>query len=216
MLYTISIPKDTYRELNKNSRINPFFGKQYVGECVKLISDYYQTTTLPTQDGWEKYYAEVQGWDALRLVYAELKKRLPELDDVIIKKYIWHRVIGQTWNGFAKELMTIEELNYAFPDAHFKRTSFEIDHDYCIDAEMYFNETLMLGLQIKPESYKAMSSVYQLRAKEAHRVKNERYKEQFAPYVYVYYDDKGIKDREQLYNQINTILHYANPQADKW
>lgn len=213
MLYETNIPNDTYRELNKNAKINPFFSKQYVGECVRLISDYYETTSLPTQGGWEEYYKNVQGIDGLRNVYAELKKRLPNLDEATIKHYIYFRVIGQTWNGFAKELMTIEELNYAYPDAHFKKTSFDIDHDYCIDAEMFYEKTLILGIQIKPLSYKAMSSAYQLRAKEQHRQKNELYKQRFAPYVYVYYGKDGIDDSEQLFNQINTFLHYANSKT---
>jgi len=68
----------------------------------------------------------------------------------------------------------------------------------------------MLGLQIKPESYKAMGSPYQLRAKEAHRAKNEQYKQEYAPYVYVYYGKEGIVDKEQLYNQIDLFLHYTN------
>lgn len=213
MIYTIDIPNDTFKALNKNAKINPFFYKTYVGECVRLVSDYYQTTTNPTPEGWEQYYQEVQGWDGLKVVYQELKKRLPELEDLTIKKYIFHRVIGQTWNGFAKELMTIEELNYAFPDAHFARTTFEVDHNYCIDAEMFFNKTLLLGLQIKPESYRIMSTPYQQRAKEQHRIKNEQYKEKYAPYVYVYYDKNGIVDREQLFNQINLYLHYANSKT---
>jgi hypothetical protein len=41
MLYAIDIPKDVYRSLNKNAKINPFFSKDIVGECVRLISDYY-------------------------------------------------------------------------------------------------------------------------------------------------------------------------------
>ncbi len=53
-----------------------------------------------------------------------------------------------------KELLVIDDLNLAFPEATFKRTSFGIDHDYCIDAEMYFGDTLILGVQIKPESTK--------------------------------------------------------------
>jgi hypothetical protein len=100
-----------------------------------------------------------------------LTERLPDLDEMTIKRYIYHRVLGQTWNGFAKELMVIHDLNLAFPEATFKRTSFTIDHDYCIDAEMYFGETLILGVQIKPESYLMMNTPYQMKAKEGHRAK---------------------------------------------
>ena len=213
MLYTIDIPKDVYRSLNKNAKINPFFSKYIVGECVRLISDYYETTSEPTDKGWEQYYKDVQGWDGLYVAYDALTERLPDLDEMTIKRYIYHRVLGQTWNGFKKELMVIDDLNLAFPEATFKRTSFAIDHDYCIDAEMYFGDTLILGVQIKPESYQMMSTPYQMKAKEGHRAKNERYKEQFATYLYVYYNEDGIKDKPQLMNQINLYLHYANSQA---
>ena len=210
MFYNIDIPASLFGELNKNSQINQFFNKVYVGECMRLISDYYESNTLNTQEGWQEYYKEVQGFEGLTIVYEELKSRLPNVEEQQIKKYIWHRVIGQTWNGYQKELIVVKELNAAFPDAHFKKTTFIIDHDYCIDAEMFYNKTLMLGLQIKPESYKAMGSPYQLRAKEAHRAKNERYKQEFAPYVYVYYGKEGIVDKEQLYNHIDLFLHYTN------
>jgi hypothetical protein len=105
MLYTIDIPKDVYRSLNKNAKINPFFGKDIVGECVRLISDYYETTSEPTDKGWEQYYKDVQGWDGLYVAYDALTERLPDLDEMTIKRYIYHRVLGQTWNGFKKELM---------------------------------------------------------------------------------------------------------------
>lgn len=213
MIYTIDIPKEVFRALNKNAKINPFFSKDVVGECVRLVSDYYETTDNPNQKGWEQYYKDVQGWDGLYIAYYALEERLPDLDEATIKRYIYHRVLGQTWNGFAKELMVIHELNVAFPEATFKRTSFQVDHDYCIDAEMYYEETLILGLQIKPESYRLMNTPYQMKAKEGHRAKNERYKEEFAPYIYVYYNENGIAERPQLINQINLYLHYANTQS---
>jgi hypothetical protein len=120
MIYTIEIPKDVFRALNKNAKINPFFSKDIVGECVRLVSDYYETTDNPNQKGWEQYYKDVQGWDGLYIAFDALTERLPDLDEMTIKRYIYHRVLGQTWNGFAKELMVIHDLNLAFPEAQFQ------------------------------------------------------------------------------------------------
>ncbi len=92
MFYTIDIPAPLFGELNKNSQINQFFGKVYVGECMRLISDYYEIGTTHTQEGWQEYYKEVQGFEGLTVVFEELKSRLPNIEEQQIKKYIWHRV----------------------------------------------------------------------------------------------------------------------------
>ncbi len=58
-----------------------------------------------------------------------------------------------------------------------------------------------------------MSTPYQMKAKDGHRAKTNATKNSFAPYLYVYYNEDGIKDKPQLMNQINLYLHYANSQA---
>jgi hypothetical protein len=72
---------------------------------------------------------------------------------------------------------------------------------------MFYKGSLLLGIQVKPISYKYMSTPYQLRAKENHEIKNKSYSQQYAPYVYAYYKDGEIKEKEELINKINTILY---------
>jgi len=206
--YEISLSNSLFGELNKNRSINKFFGIRYVGECVRLISEYHETTKNPTQKGWEEFYSVIQGFEGLTYVTKELCALLPDLEVKSIKKYIFHRVIGQTWNGYANEMLIIKELNAEFPSCEILKTSFEVDHEYCIDAEMFHNTDLLLGIQIKPISYRKMNTEYQRQAKENHRQKNIQYQNLYAPYVYVYYDNHKIVDKKELLNQISTIIYF--------
>jgi len=204
--YTLSIPTAVYRKLNKKQSINKYFKTEYVGNCMELITDFYKTTSDYTHKAWEDYYKEIVGFTQLELVYEKIKE-LSEQKDIYLKRYVWHRVIGQTWNGFRNEIGIIEELQAEFKNVKIYKTSFEKDHEYCIDAEMYSNNTLLLGIQIKPISYKLMNSPYQLKAKENHKAKNEKYKSKYAPYIYVYHKNHKIYKKSDIVNQINTIFH---------
>ena len=86
------------------------------------------------------------------------------MSDEDVKWYIFYRSIGQTWNGLITEQEVIDELMPYFPEYNFRKTSYQIDHTYCIDWEMMSNDKAVLGLQIKPISYKYMNTPYQLKA----------------------------------------------------
>ena len=105
-------------------------------------------------------------------------------------------------------MLIIEQLKQEFPSCDILKSSFEVDHEYCIDAEMFHATDLLLGIQIKPLSYKKMNTAYQLQAKENHRKKNLAYQNLYAPFVYVYYENNKIVDKEELINQISTIIHF--------
>lgn len=202
--YTIDIPKTVYRNLNKSSWVNKHFSVSYVGNCMELMTDFYKHTEIRTHNGWENYYNNIVGFNNLTKIYDILEQRLDTKKEYI-KKYIWHRVIGQTWNGFRNEIAVIDELQLEFPNTQIKKTSFEIDHEYCIDAEMYIGDFLLLGIQIKPVSYMSMNTAYQNRAKENHRKKNQQYKQKYAPYIYVYHKDHKIHRKQYVFDQINVI-----------
>lgn len=208
-IYKVPIDDVKYRKLNKDKSINSYFGVKYVGKCVKIFNDYYLSTVKITKEGWEKYYGDNFGYQKLGYVMGKIQEKCYSygLNDAEIKKYILHRVIGQTWNGMMNEEIVISELNRSFPKCTFNKTTFEIDHEYCIDWEMFYKGSLLLGIQVKPISYKYMSTPYQLRAKENHKIKNKSYSQQYAPYVYAYYKDGEIKEKEELINKINTILY---------
>ena len=112
------------------------------------------------------------------------------------------RVICETWNGvIIRENNTIENLQNLFPDLEFRKVSGEMDHKYAVDFEVYKDNRLSLGLQIKPQSY-TWNAPYIQKAKYANKMKNNEYFKEFNVKVYdVISDSKGnIINKEVLKN----------------
>jgi len=212
MFYVCGIPQKLYRELNQSGKVKKYFDVRYVGKCIDLIEQYYQSTTEPNPKGWETFYAETKGWDGMRHASEEICKLFPDADPQDIKRYVFHRVIGQTWNGLNRELILVETLSFAFPQLNVARASFEIDHEYCIDVEVRKGEQVLLGIQLKPESYQRMSAPSQMQSKQAHYIKNELYAQHYAPYLYVYYNGTNgdLLNMEQVTDHIKSLLSNAN------
>jgi hypothetical protein len=47
MFYLCGIPQKLYRELNQSGKVKRYFDVRYVGKCIDLIEQYYQSTTEP-------------------------------------------------------------------------------------------------------------------------------------------------------------------------
>lgn len=203
--YKLPIQYKHYTLLNKDQFIDSFFGVKDIGYCQKVFSDYAQDNENITKIEWERYYDKKVGFRKLARVFEKIKKRCQSygLLESEIKWYIFYRAIGQTWNGLVTEQEVIDLLRPHFPYHDFKKTTYQIDHDYCIDWEMVIKDKKVLGLQIKPISYLYMNTPYQLLAKENHRALNEKYKEKYCPYVYVYYDKNTIHELEKLIQEIH-------------
>ena len=90
------------------------------------------------------------------------------------------RVICETWNGIIlREINTIKMLNLIYDNKFlFKKTN-EFDMEYAVDYEIYYNNKLLCGIQIKPPSYETSNAEYILRAKKCNKEKNTKYKEKF-------------------------------------
>ena len=204
--YKHGLDEKLFRTLNKDKGINYFFSTKYVGECMKLINEFYFNSNNRTHKGWEDWYKNKIGFDKLLYVAHRCNIKLPNLSYEDLKRYTYFRVIGQTWNGFNRELSIIAELKEYFK-CEIRKTTFEKDHNYCIDAELIDNGKILLGIQIKPLSYQKMNTTYQLKAKENHKKKNDEYAKKYAPYLYVYYENEIIANKQETINKINTILH---------
>lgn len=205
--YKQPLRNELYRKLNKDQSVNHFFQTKYVGQCMAIIADFHQFSDDRTHKGWEYWYRCTVGYKQLSYVTQRINLKHKYLDEDEVKQYVFYRVIGQTWNGYQREQLVMQELQEAFPNTEIIKTDFEKDHNYCIDAEIVKDGYIMLGIQIKPISYKMMSSVYQNKAKANHKERNENYARMYAPYLYVYYDGDDIVDKEETINKINTIMH---------
>lgn len=94
------------------------------------------------------------------------------------------RVICETWNGVVvREVNTIATLKRLLPQADFRKVEGEFDHKYAVDYEVFKNDHLVYGLQIKPESY-TRNAPYINKARFANQQKNQRYRAQFGVPVY--------------------------------
>jgi len=196
-----------YREWNKDRALNSFFSSKRVGKCIKLLDDYYQSVNGDVSPkGWEEYYLSQTNREALMNAANFIKDKY-KIDLQSAAEYVFHRVIGQTWNGMVYELRCIQELQKEFPNIEFKKAPYEIDEQYCTDWEAFSNGKLLFGIQIKPESYQHMKSPYQLKAKENHQKQVEAYKERFGvAHFFIYYSHGKYVHSAIIYNKINTYL----------
>lgn len=209
--YKQPLEDSKFKALNKDRFLDKYFQTSNVGQCQKLFNEYYTTSVKLDRLGWEKYYNDNWGWHRLDALFKEVKDYCSvryNLTEYQCKKWIFHRVIGQTWNGLIKEEELIKIIIRYFPKLNFQKTIFEVDKKYCIDWEVFNNDNLVVGLQIKPISYKVMHSKHQLKVKDFHKRQNEKYRELFAPYYYVYYDKKGIVNLNETINYIKEEIKY--------
>jgi len=206
VIYPRPIDNLLYKEFNKDRRLNTFFQSNKVGKCVKLFDDYYQSVDGDIrQKGWRDYYLNNVDRQAL-LNATDFIIEKYKIPTETAAEYVFHRVVGQTWNGMVYEMRCIDTLKGFFPNLIFKKAPYELDENYCVDWQA-FDKKLLFGIQIKPESYRYMRSPYQMKAKERHQEQIEKYKKEFdVPHFFVYYADGKMIQDQDLFNKINTYL----------
>ena len=195
-----------YKEFNKDRTLNSFFKPERVGKCMQLIDDYYLSVNVAiTQEGWKDYYLSLVNGQNLMEACNFLKEKY-KTDLETATEYVYYRVIGQTWNGMLNEVACINELQNYFTNLEFRKTSFEVDQEYCTDWEAFANDKLLFGIQIKPSSYKYMSSPYQLQAKKYHLEQVEQYKERYGVGHFFVYHSNDQMEADGIIGRINTYL----------
>lgn len=204
-LYQKPIDSLLYKEFNRDRRLNSYFQSTKVGKCVKLFDDYYQSTDEITKKGWEEYYlSKVQRQALLNATDFIIEKY--NIDTETAAEYVFHRVVGQTWNGMVYEMRCIDGLKKHFPNIDFRKAPYDLDENYCVDWQA-FTDKLLFGIQIKPESYRYMNTPYQNKAKERHQEQIEKYKKEFkVPHFFVFYADGKMIQDQDLFNKIDTYL----------
>lgn len=87
------------------------------------------------------------------------------------------RTICQTWNGIVvAEGKCVQMLQKKFPDFEFRKVEGDVDYDYEIDYEVFRDNALVLGIQIKPYTYLGKSN-YLYSARQINARKFRSYKE---------------------------------------
>jgi len=204
--FELSLNKNEFSKLNKDKKISYLFRSSNVGKCAKIFDDYYKSTIELKPAEWYRFYESVMGITILKEVTNKLIE-LTNLSEDVCYDYTKFRVLGQTWNGMLNEINLIEELKQEFPNIDFKKADYDLDENYFTDWEAYSNDTLFLGLQIKPITYKYMNTPYQNKAKLNHERQRTNYKEKFkVPHFLIYYENGKLYEKQKVLNQINILL----------
>lgn len=207
-MYSNPVNIKLYSKWNKIKEVNKYFRSSSVGKCMKLIDDYYHSTNLFTASGWENYYLTPQRENRLGEII-ERVTAIVKASEEDVYDYVFFRVLGQTYNGFVTELNVMQEVQLEFPNLDMLKSTYDLDENYFTDFECYDKDTLVFGSQVKPISYKFMSSPYQIKAKENHEVQRKSYISKYkVPHVMIYYDNGVIVDKQKLLEKINIILHF--------
>ena len=199
--------KSLYSKLKKDRKLSRMFWSSNVGKCSEIFDNFFRDEIYDfNKNEWVRYYFNVVSKDILNSISDYIVDSYScELIDA--KQYVFHRVLGQTWNGMVNEMNVIKEIYSDFPNVKFVKTKHEIDENYFTDWEAYSDNKLLFGIQIKPISYKKMSGPFQLKSKEHHNKQRDLYKREFnVPHIIIYYENNTLYDRDYVLNQINTIL----------
>lgn len=207
-IYPNNIPIDIYRKLNKDSIINYGFRSDNVGKCMDLLSDFISTGQELTKTNWENYYFSKQSKEPLIQLSHTISRR-QGIPLNLSKRYVFYRVIGQTWNGTMSEKMVIMELGENLPHIEFRKTDFVKDEKLFTDWEGYDKESggLLFGIQVKPTTYYTMESDHQNESHHNHNVQRNEYKRIYGvPHYMVYYDNGRIYNRDSVIETIKFEL----------
>lgn len=141
------------------------------------------------------------------VLYAAVRNNGHELTLEECKECVRFRVICETWNGIIlRENNTIRVLMAQFPMLSFEKTSGEIDHTYAVDFEVFRSDTLICGIQIKPQSY-TWNAPYIVKARTANKAKNAAYtKLKGVPVFDIISKTNGEIQSDQVLEKIKVLI----------
>lgn len=138
----------------------------------------------------------IGSWLYDELVRKENPYRITKQDCFI---HVFIRVIDESFIGMRRENMVYDHLVKKIPSFDIRRTSFVLDKDYGVDAEVYDGEKLVCGIQIKSEAYRRDMGRTLRPIKELDLTKNLAYSDRYGvPVLYVYEWKDIIFDDELL------------------
>lgn len=143
-----------------------------------------------------------------QILYKNMKASGKNISREECTECVRFRTICETWNGVViRERNTIKTLEGKFKNVNFKKTEGEKDHKYAVDYEIYANEQLVCGIQIKPISYRhrRLKIPYLKRAHSANVRKHRAYEQDYGnKAIYVYSRSTGaIANQKEVFPVIS-------------
>lgn len=119
---------------------------------------------------------------------------------------VMFRTIGETWNGIIqRELNTIKVLEETINNKALivKKVNGDFDATYAVDFELYINNHLLCGIQVKPPSYLTGTTQELQDIKVINEEKNKLYAEKYKSKVhYIYSKINGTIDNVAVIDEI--------------
>lgn len=118
--------------------------------------------------------------------------------------FVYIRVIDETWIGYDRELKAFQDIERYLSKNYnsiysIKNVDYYTDVHYAIDFEIYKDNKLIVGIQLKSVYYKKDSSSILAETKSFNNIKNEKYYKLFkVPVMYLYTKDGNIVNLEEL------------------
>lgn len=148
-----------------------------------------------------------------RLLYESMVQKDPTITLELCQSAVHYRVIGETWNGvMVREQRTISNLmkqvrEWGVDHGEWRKTPGDFDYQYEVDYELFLNQQRVVGLQIKPDSYRGFTP-YLEQAKRINLYKNEQYYAAFqTPVLYVYANSKGqITNNSEVQSVLKRLI----------
>ena len=192
--FKLNLEKSIYQNLNRDKDLNKLFRPDKIGKCSMLFDKFKKTAEIQNKDSWKVFYLKQSNVMALKNIvdYIQHKHHLNFND---ASDYMIYRIIGQTWNGMVNEHRIIDRLKEKHPFFIFKKSDYETDKNYFTDIEVFLGQKLILGIQIKPISYKNMNTDYQIQAKKNHQEQAENYKlKNKCDHLILYYNENTLQN----------------------
>ena len=106
--------------------------------------------------------------------------------------YVWIRLFYETHLGMQRETKALQNFALEHPDFKIIPTSIEKDVRFAVDAEVFFEDTLLYGIQVKSPAYLKNQHRILKETKQFNREKNQTYQAQFdVPVHYLIADSNG-------------------------
>lgn len=132
--------------------------------------------------------------------------------DISLKKafnFVYIRVLDETWKGYESELnaaKSMQSICEQYSNLTISHTDFTKDNEYAVDFEISQNDSILLGIQIKPTTYRDSSNPGVIRDKKINEKKNQEYTNKFGANVLYLYTDWGkIVNLDELHEQLNLL-----------
>lgn len=122
------------------------------------------------------------------------------------------RTVCETWNGVKiRETETKKNIENYFLDKNIYisliNVSGKFDAKYAVDYEVYYDGSIVCGLQIKPESYIDQKTSYIYKSHKINVSKNENYNKKYNREVlYVYSTQEGIVINKDVLDSLEKIV----------